>query len=243
MHFSQLKYGTFGKIVSPFSFPNNDSSQNIELDFGVLKNELAFVPDLICSGRQVHEDRVELICKTQIHCSAQSDIVRRFDNTDALITDMQNVLLLNYTADCLPVFIFDPVQGCIGLVHSGWRGVAKKITNKVCVTMNEVFGSKFENIEVFVGPFIRNCCYELKDEYLDKIKAFQEYKDVISDRDKKKYLDLSRILETDLIEIGIKNDKIRFSDVCTGCNIDKYASHFVEQNERDSFNWNYMCFL
>ena len=52
---------------------------------------------------------------------------------DGVITNEKNLMLLTVEADCVPVYILDPVKKAIGMVHSGWRGTVQRITVLVMV--------------------------------------------------------------------------------------------------------------
>src|SRR5208282_5241010 len=51
-------------------------------------------------------------------------------DADAYITREKNLPIAIRTADCVPVFIFDPAHRVIGLAHAGWRGTYKAIAAK-----------------------------------------------------------------------------------------------------------------
>ena len=69
---------------------------------------------LICHTRQMHTDHIAIIKKQQFG----KDKVLEIPNTDAVITDEKNIALMVYTADCLPIYIFDKKKNVIALVHA-----------------------------------------------------------------------------------------------------------------------------
>ena len=97
---------------------------------------------------------MELVCKEgnfninnltsniQIH----SDIVNKIDENnigqkkdgDALITNITNVPLLIFTADCVPIAIIDKKHKAIGLSHAGWRGTYDLIAKKTIDEMTKI---------------------------------------------------------------------------------------------------------
>ncbi len=52
------------------------------------------------------------------------------DSVDALATKSNDVFLTITFSDCLPIFIFDPINRAVALVHAGWRGLAGGILKK-----------------------------------------------------------------------------------------------------------------
>ena len=76
---------------------------------------------------------------------------------------LSNLLLQINTADCIPIFMYDPLCEIMGIVHSGWRGTNKEI---ILNALNIFFkkGSKAKNIKIVLGPSIRKCCFEVKED-------------------------------------------------------------------------------
>ena len=87
--------------------------------------------------------------------------------TDALISNSNSIVLSIQVADCIPLFLADPLNGVIGLVHAGWRGVEKNI---IPDTINKMVqkGASIEGMIAFIGPSIRQCCYEIGPEVSKK---------------------------------------------------------------------------
>jgi YfiH family protein len=80
---------------------------------------------------------------------------------DALVTAAPGLLLGITAADCLPVFLLDPVHRAIGLAHSGWRGTAGRIAARTLETMTRAFGTRPEECLVAIGPGIGPDGYEV----------------------------------------------------------------------------------
>ena len=57
------------------------------------------------------------------------------------------------TADCAPVFIYDPVNNLISAIHVGWKGAYKKIISKTLKKFKSS-GSNFNDLIVVIGPCI-----------------------------------------------------------------------------------------
>ena len=52
---------------------------------------------------------------------------RNYENMDGLITNVPNLPLVTFYADCVPLYFVDPVHRAIGLSHSGWRGTVNRM--------------------------------------------------------------------------------------------------------------------
>jgi len=139
---------------------------------------------------------------------------------DALITNQNKFLLTITVADCLPIYFYNKNKKIVALAHAGWRGVNSKIAKEVINIFINHYDSNPNDIEVFIGPHIKDCHFEVKDDVSSQFK--------ISDsviRDKKTYINLSKIVREQLLQLNINNDNINTSDECTYCLSDKYFSY------------------
>ena len=139
---------------------------------------------------------------------------------DYIITNLQSVAIGVVTADCAPVVLFDPENNVVAAVHSGWKGSAAGIVLKAIGEMQQVFGSRLENIRVFFGPAARSCCYEVQPDFVGNL-----LKPSIISKKGKIYFDNPTFIKNQLIKLGIKEDLI--DDKCCVCTIcdDNFCSH------------------
>ena len=83
---------------------------------------------------------------------------------DGLVTDIPGVTLAVYSADCLPILLYDPVRRVVGAVHAGWRGTALGIAAKAVERMVDCYGCDRLDILAAVGPGISKCCFETHED-------------------------------------------------------------------------------
>ena len=69
-----------------------------------------------------------------------------------------------FTADCVPVILVDKENEAIAAIHSGWKGTFSSIVTETILRMKEEYNSKAENIVAYIGPHIRQCCYEVSED-------------------------------------------------------------------------------
>jgi hypothetical protein len=132
---------------------------------------------------------------------------------DALATAAAGLPLGIYTADCVPVFIFDPVSKAVGLAHAGWKGLWKGVLENLVLAMVRNFGSHAENLRIAVGPCIRSCCYEVGEEFR---KFFPDFYG-IPDGKARAHVDLVAAAFRRLTDSGVPADSILDSGICTSC--------------------------
>ena len=142
-----------------------------------------------------------------------------------------NLILSLSVADCTPVCIFDPASKNYALVHSGWRGTYKKISNNAIKLMldNE---SKIEDIMVYIGPSISQKNYEIGNEII----SFFSKKNLIKSGEKH-LLDIKAQIIDDLIAMDIDSENISYSCRCT------YNETYLQSFRRDGENAGRLIFL
>jgi polyphenol oxidase len=177
---------------------------------------------------QVHGDQVVVFDGNR----QPEDLWRRAG--DALITDVQGVALGVFTADCLPILLFDPVQQVIGIIHTGWRGTAKRILEKTLLKMQDVFHSRAQNIQAALGPCIRACCYEVdhpvRETFAENGLPWESL--ATSLQNGKWSLDLQRANHHLLERAGVNPEKIFTLAVCTRCDPGQFFSYRREKENK-----------
>jgi polyphenol oxidase len=190
-----------------------------------LLSHLSWDSHSVVIPNQVHGKNVVVITKERWdNDSAPHGLV--LSNVDGLTTKEKGVLMMIKVADCIPVFLYDPVQPAIGLIHAGWRGTANGIIAQGISSMSNSFGTKPKTIEAGIGPGIGGCCYEIKAEVQEVFRKRKLDNSVWKmDADKKIFLDLKKVIFLELIGCGINKDNIEVASECTSCNPDLFFSH------------------
>ena len=81
---------------------------------------------------------------------------------DGIITKNPELIPSVTVADCMPLYLYDPVTGVFGIVHSGWKGTG--IVTDAISLAEKNYGARAENFLVILGPHIRACCYIVNEE-------------------------------------------------------------------------------
>lgn len=134
---------------------------------------------------------------------------------DGLFTINKNIPLEVKVADCFPVFIFN--KDIIMLLHVGWRGAKSKLVDKGIEILKE--RTNIRDTYVIIGPGIKKCCYEIKE---DVARFFKEF---VEEREYKLYFDLEKFIINRFIEKNFDFKKIISFPYCTFCRNDLFYSH------------------
>ncbi|NLP42226.1 MAG: peptidoglycan editing factor PgeF [Veillonellaceae bacterium] len=201
----------------------------------VIYNRLLFceaagvVFDKVVTAQQTHGDNIAIVSHVDMgkgHASYDQSI----EDTDALITNIPNIPLMLFYADCVPVLIVDPIRNVVAVCHAGWKGTVAKIAQKTILKMASQFQTIPSDCLVGIGPSIGACCYEVDQNVIIKLmQNFKSWKQLVKQTSETHWkLDLWMANKIQLEEIGVKSPNIVISGMCTSCNTSLFYSHRAE---------------
>ena len=125
-------------------------------------------PEHMVASKQTQTTNIHLVTKAD----AGNGITRPsvYDDIDGLATDIPEIALVTFYADCVPLYFVDPVHRAIGLAHSGWRGTVAGMGACMVRYMQEHFNSRPEELVAAIGPSICVDCYEVSEEVAEQFK-------------------------------------------------------------------------
>lgn len=173
----------------------------------------------------------------QIH----SDIVHIYDGKktegDAIMTNERNVAVGVFTADCVPIIIYDKANKVVSAVHSGWKGTLACIVLKSIEEMKKTYESKLKDLSIYIGPHNMGCCYEVGAELIEKFfqsKDFSKEKII-----NKGNLSLQDCIINQLNSVGIELNQIHLVNKCTSCSneLDLYSYRKSTNKEGRMFSF------
>lgn len=217
-----------------FSDAQGDTAENILENYIRISKAIGFSYKDLVTTNQTHTTNVKIVTKED----KGKGIVRNRDykDIDGLITNIPNIPLVSYYADCVPLYIVDPVKKAIGLSHSGWRGTVNHMGKVTVELMKETYGSKPEDMVVCIGPSICKDCYEVSKDVADEFKnAFDQiyWNRLLLEKENGKYqLDLWAANDIIFEQSGIKQENRIITDLCTCCNSDLLFSHRASKGRR-----------
>jgi len=174
---------------------------------------------------QVHGDHILKLDKSNVPPRGGS-----LGEGDGIITDVPGVPIGIMVADCLPVLFYDPAHKAIGLAHAGWRGTVNHVAAKTLLNMEAAYGTKPEEVRAVLGPAIGSCCYEVGEDVRNEfLRVFpwggEVFHPVIGKRWK---LDLQEANARQLLDIGMPEDNLIRSGLCTIEHLSLFYSHRAE---------------
>ncbi len=236
----KLKFNQFDKFpelvhaISPRCFENDQGEiKNFSFlgddNFGKTKDHLkVFLESIGITNRslffvnQVHGDKIFVLSDASLASSETMKI-----SADALVTHLSGKPIGVFTADCLPILIYDPRLKVIAVVHAGRKGSEQSILFKVVREMGRVYGSRPEGLITGFGPAIGGCCYEVREDCVRPFrKMFPDetgwFRDGLSG---KYFLDLIAVNKMEGKKAGLLQENIFSMDYCTCCSARKMYSY------------------
>ena len=139
-----------------------------------------------------------------------------------------------FSADCVPLLIYDPDARRLAVVHAGWRGTAQSAARAAVLALVEA-GGRSEEFLAAVGPSIGPCCYEVDKPVIARLDAAFPGRWgawVRSVGAGKWMLDLWAANEDQLRGAGLRGDRVDNPRLCTGCRTDLFYSYRRGHNGR-----------
>jgi YfiH family protein len=202
------------------AFHVGDDKQNvIKNRLGLIK-AFGFKDGSLTCAEQVHGDKFIFVSKKEVG-SGEFDHRQSLRNVDGLITNLKNVPLTLFFADCVPIIIVDKYNSVAGIAHAGWKGTYEEISKKMLFEIIRKYNSILSEINIFIGPSIGHCCYEV-DKSLSNV--FKRKFGGVGIKNNRK-LNLAEINKYQLMGLGVSEKNILSSDICTCCNSDLFFSH------------------
>lgn len=199
-----VRYGMSTRADGSMLLPERSRAQQTQQNRNVFFRKQGIDPASVISPLLVHGSSIAVVTETD-----HGAIVR---NVDGLLTNRPNIVLTVTVADCLPVFLFDPVNTVIGLVHAGWRGLAANVMTAAVDMLEQTFDTNPLDLLVAIGPGIGPCHYEVGKEVAEQ---FLFYPEAVRGREGKLSLDVRSIAVQQCLALAIRPEYIEVSSECT----------------------------
>ncbi len=196
------------------SITSGDSEDNVRRNYQAFTSAIGVTFNKLARTRQIHQDQIGVVTSPGI-----------YRGNDALITDREDVYLAISAADCIPLFLYDPVKRVCGAVHSGWRGTEKEISKKTVQEIVDLFGVNPGDIKAVIGPSIGVCCYEVDEDIAQRFdpRFVDRSSGTSTANGEKPHLNLQEANFSQLKSLGVKD--VEIVHCCTKCNQDLYYSY------------------
>lgn len=194
----------------PYDFRFKTVGDKVAFDVNnILKTEN--LNPIVYSCYQTHSKNVRIIGRDKANDFVYGKI---FMDSDGIVTDKKNELILIKFADCTPIVFYENNRKILGACHSGWRGTVGGVS-KSTVDAIESIGGSVKNIYAYIGPSIGQENYEVgRDVYDEFSKISEDVEGILNafvksdTREDKFYLNMKLANFLILKSLGIKEENI-----------------------------------
>ncbi len=171
---------------------------------------------------QIHSDRIFILKDPLQTCEQVSAI-----EADAIMTHLPEIPIGVFTADCIPVLLYDPRFHVVAAIHAGRKGTSQGIVNKTIMAMEQEYGCCPEDLIAGMGLGIGGCCYEVGEDCLQDFEKKVPFEPpFLKSGPKGKYfIDLYAVNEQGGINAGMRPENIFRWEECTFCSPMKHFSY------------------
>lgn len=192
-----------------------------------LGEALGYNPARAVCAAQVHGGNVAVVGESEAGRGAL-DAADALPGIDGLVTTLPGLPLTLFFADCVPVFLYDPVRRAIGLIHAGWRGTVEHIAKTAVAVMLRECGCRLDDLQAVIGPSVGPCCYRVGCEAALAFGA-GPLPFLSSMGNDTWRLNLWEANRYQLLYAGVSADHITVAGLCTACRRDVFFSYRADQ--------------
>lgn len=168
-------------------------------------------------------------------CIKLHDVPFEKQYSDILMIDKDSDIILGERAGDCPIMIAY-TNNLLVMSHIGATYIDRLLPKDVIDALIQEKEDP-KNIKVYIAPYIHNYIY---DNYPIWAKSYV-WKDAITNKDNKYYIDLSKAIEIQLLEMGILKENIEFSDIDTYTNPNYYSHRAYNQGNKDKLGRHMVC--
>jgi len=205
-----------------------DEPKNVLRNRELLCEALGIEQAHLIVPHQTHKTVTRIIDNEFLTLSANEQ-KEALEGVDAVCTNMKNICVCVSTADCIPILLYDETTGVISAVHAGWRGTVARIVEENIKVLQTTYGIDPQNLHAIIGPGISLEAFEVGDEVYEAFKDANFEMEKIAKRypapnSQKWHLDLPLCNKLQLLNIGLQEENIFLSNICTFNNSEEFFS-------------------
>lgn len=194
-----------------------DADECVHRNQELLMQSLPQHPQELVIPWQTHGTDSLIIDDTYLQAPAK-ERHRMLQGIDSLITREPGVCLCISTADCIPVLLYDKKNHAVAAIHAGWRGTVNRIVLHTFRRMEALYGTRGEDIHAVIAPGISLAAFEVGEEVYEAFRAAgfpMPYIAQWHNDTHKHHLDLPAANVLQLLDLGVPEEQIEQSGLCT----------------------------
>ena len=177
---------------------SNDKKENVFKNLDWVAKKITCRKEYLITLNQKHTNQV-------IHFDNAKSVKNKLAG-DAIVSEVKNIGIGILTADCAPIFFYDPKKKIIGCAHAGWKGALNGVIRNTVKKFNELNSNNNDLIAV-VGPCINKKNYEVKADFFEKfISQDKNNENFFKKLSSERYVfDLRGFINKEIYNLNIQN--------------------------------------
>ncbi len=219
------------------SFTRGDDEADVRENHRLVARAIGYDADRAVLSHQTHTDNILVVTEDDAGKGISKE--KGYTGIDGLITNVPGIPLIIFTADCVPVLLYDAKKRVIAALHAGWRGTAAGIVPKALHKMKALYGTDAADVHVAIGPSIGPCCYEVSEELGQRfISMFPGHESEVVTPGAPGHAQLNLWAANRLLAEaeGVPASQIEVTNLCTRCHPDLFFSHRVTGDARGNLS-------
>ena len=220
--FKNVKAFTTTRDVGNIGFQIGDEKEEVKKRRSIIANELKIPVEQMIFAHQCHSDIISEVTKNDVG-KGSYDFKSGVDG-DALYTKETNLALGILHADCVPLFFYIPSKEIVCVIHAGYEGTLKEITEKSIRFLKDKEQVDPNDIYVHIGPSRKFYSYKITQKEADAIISLRYEKslkfngnDILFDMPLMNYLQL--------LKEGVAIENITITEEDTYDNPKLFSAH------------------
>jgi YfiH family protein len=212
-----------GMSTGPFASLNlgrgvEDAAAVVRANREMVVRSLGLDPRRHVEADQVHGAVVAVV--------GEGDAGRSVPDADGLASADPGTVLAVHAADCVTILLADPRTRTVAAAHAGWRGTAAGIAGEAVRVLAGRFGTHPEDLLAALGPSIGPCHYEVDEPVCAAFRRWSWWETVMVPNGRDRWqLDLQSANRRQLMDEGVRAERIEVLDLCTYHHPDLFYSH------------------
>ena len=179
---------------------SKDKKSRINRNLALISKKMKISQKRLLLMHQTHSNKVIVINKKNKNST-------KFIS-DAMITNLKGFGLGVVTADCVPIFLYDPESKIIGCIHAGWRGALSGIIENTIKKFKKL--NLKSKIFAAIGPCIGAKSYEVDLNFYKNfiVKSKNNTTYFLKKNKNKKLFNLRKFVSDKLVKLNVKIDNV-----------------------------------
>ena len=134
------------------------------------------------------------------------------------------------------LFSATPGAMLLAWLMPGWKGTVANMAGVAVGAMRRLFGSDPADLVAGIGPAIGPCHYIVQDDVGEQVRrGLPFWSDVMLQAESGLRLDLPEANRRQLLESGLRPERIEMAGICTACRHSEFYSHRAEKGKTGRF--------